>query len=129
MLQGWAMLPVQWPVCVLHASPGRISGQLGLVCSTVSGCLCNRSLLCMQVAGVGPSLASYFGVFHRLMATRLKEAIGASPAQLQRIANELKARLPWSMRCLTPVCLTQPGRPQHRCTPDCACWSSAQPRQ
>ena len=41
---------------------------------------------------MGPSLASYFGVFHRLLATRLKEAIGAMPAQLRRIAGELKVR-------------------------------------
>ena len=48
---------------------------------------------CIQVAGVGPSLASYFGVFHRLMATRLKEAVGASPERLKRIAAELKVLL------------------------------------
>ena len=46
-----------------------------------------------EVAEVGPSLASYFGVFHRLMATRLREAVGADVPQLQRIAQDLKVGL------------------------------------
>ena len=43
-----------------------------------------------EVAEVGPSLASYFGVIHRLMATRLREAVGADAPRLRRIAQDLK---------------------------------------
>jgi len=45
-----------------------------------------------EVASVGSSLASYFGVFHRLMATRLKEVPQADPDRLQAVAAELKVR-------------------------------------
>ena len=44
-----------------------------------------------EVAGVGSSLASYFGVFHRLLANRLKEVPQASPERLDALAAELKA--------------------------------------
>ena len=44
------------------------------------------------MAGVGSSLASYFGVFHRLMANRLKEVPHADGARLEALAAELKVR-------------------------------------
>ncbi len=43
-----------------------------------------------EVASVGSSLAGYFGVFHRLMASRLKEVPTASAARLAAIAAELQ---------------------------------------
>lgn len=43
-----------------------------------------------EVASVGSSLASYFGVFHRLMTNRLKEVPTANPARLQALVAELK---------------------------------------
>ncbi len=45
-----------------------------------------------EVAGVGASLASYFGVFQRLMANRLREVPDAGPARLAGLATELQAR-------------------------------------
>lgn len=42
-----------------------------------------------EVASVGSSLAGYFGVFHRLMASRLKEVPMAGAARLAAIAEEL----------------------------------------
>ncbi|KAK9909351.1 hypothetical protein WJX75_000889 [Coccomyxa subellipsoidea] len=43
-----------------------------------------------EVASVGPSLASYFGVFHRLMANRLKEVAQADADRVDSLAAELK---------------------------------------
>ena len=43
-----------------------------------------------EVASVGSSLASYFGVFHRLMANRLKEVPQADGPRLEKLAAELK---------------------------------------
>ena len=45
-----------------------------------------------EVASVGPSLASYFGVFHRLMANRLKEVAQADADRVDSLAAELKVR-------------------------------------
>lgn len=42
-----------------------------------------------EVASVGSSLAGYFGVFHRLMASRLKEVPMAGAERLAAIADEL----------------------------------------
>ena len=41
------------------------------------------------MASVGSSLAGYFGVFHRLMASRLKEVPTAGAARLAAIVGEL----------------------------------------
>ena len=38
---------------------------------------CSLALPPLQVAAVGGSLAGYFGVFHRLMAAKLREAAAA----------------------------------------------------
>ena len=46
-----------------------------------------------EVASIGSSLASYFGVFHRLLAARLKEVPSASPARLRQLSTELKVAL------------------------------------
>ncbi len=46
-----------------------------------------------EVASVGSSLASYFGVFHRLMANRLKEVAAADTDRVESLAAELKVRL------------------------------------
>ena len=43
-----------------------------------------------EVASVGTSLASYFGVFHRLMANRLKEVAQADEERVESLASELK---------------------------------------
>ncbi|BDA42837.1 Negative elongation factor D [Coccomyxa sp. Obi] len=43
-----------------------------------------------EVASVGSSLASYFGVFHRLMANRLKEVAAADTDRVESLAAELK---------------------------------------
>ncbi|KAK9822993.1 hypothetical protein WJX81_003185 [Elliptochloris bilobata] len=43
-----------------------------------------------EVAGVGASLASYFGVFHRLLANRLREVPGAAAPRLSTLAAELQ---------------------------------------
>ncbi|EIE24527.1 hypothetical protein COCSUDRAFT_40900 [Coccomyxa subellipsoidea C-169] len=43
-----------------------------------------------EVASVGSSLASYFGVFHRLMANRLKEVAQADADRVDSLAAELK---------------------------------------
>jgi hypothetical protein len=43
---------------------------------------------------VGSSLASYFGVYHRLMSNRLKEVATAKPARLRILIAELKVRKP-----------------------------------
>lgn len=43
-----------------------------------------------EVASVGSSLAGYFEVFHRLMASRLKQVPSAGAAQLAIIATELR---------------------------------------
>lgn len=47
-----------------------------------------------EVASVGASLASYFGVFHRLMTNRLKEVPTADAARLRALTAELKVRTP-----------------------------------
>ena len=46
-----------------------------------------------EVASVGSSLASYFGVFHRLMANRLKEVAQADADRVDSLAAELKVRV------------------------------------
>lgn len=43
-----------------------------------------------EVARVGSSLAGYFGVFHRLLASRLKQVPAAKAAQLAAITVELR---------------------------------------
>lgn len=44
-----------------------------------------------QVAAVGGSLAGYFGVFHRLMAAKLREAAAAADERaLEALARGLK---------------------------------------
>ncbi|GAB4822406.1 hypothetical protein N2152v2_009452 [Parachlorella kessleri] len=43
-----------------------------------------------EVAAVGSSLAGFFGVFHRLLAARLKEATQAGERQLHSLCEELK---------------------------------------
>jgi TH1 protein len=43
-----------------------------------------------EVARVGSQLAGYFGVFHRLMASRLKDVPAADAARLRLITQELK---------------------------------------
>lgn len=50
-----------------------------------------------EVASVGSSLASYFGVFHRLMANRLKEVAAADTDRVESLAAELKVRLKTSI--------------------------------
>ena len=45
-----------------------------------------------EVASIGTSLAGYFGVFHRLMANRLKEVPRASDERLTQLSKELKVR-------------------------------------
>jgi len=45
------------------------------------------------VASIGSSLASYFGVFHRLLANRLKEVPTASLARLRQLSTELRVWL------------------------------------
>ena len=39
---------------------------------------------------MGSSLAGFFGVFHRLLAARLKEAAQAGERQLHSLCEELK---------------------------------------
>ncbi len=39
---------------------------------------------------MGSSLAGFFGVFHRLLAARLKEAAQADGRQLQGLCDQLK---------------------------------------
>ena len=46
-----------------------------------------------EVASIGSSLASYFGVFHRLLANKLREVPTASVARLRQISTELRASL------------------------------------
>ena len=43
-----------------------------------------------EVASVGSSLASYFGVFHRLTINRLKEVPKANAQRLRQLSTELK---------------------------------------
>ena len=43
-----------------------------------------------EVAGVGASLASYFGVFHRLLANRLHEVPDAGAPRLAALTAELQ---------------------------------------
>ncbi|KAK9816978.1 hypothetical protein WJX72_007733 [[Myrmecia] bisecta] len=43
-----------------------------------------------EVASIGSSLAGYFGVFHRLMANRLKEVPQADAARLDQLCKEIK---------------------------------------
>ena len=43
-----------------------------------------------EVAGVGASLASYFGVFHRLLANRLRAVPAAAAPRLAALAAELQ---------------------------------------
>ena len=46
-----------------------------------------------EVASIGSSLASYFGVFHRLLANKLSEVPTASLHRLQGIVKELGVRI------------------------------------
>jgi hypothetical protein len=46
-----------------------------------------------EVASIGSSLASYFGVFHRLLANRLKEVPTATVARLRQLSTELRVPL------------------------------------
>ena len=39
---------------------------------------------------MGPSLAGYFGVFHRLLSGRLRAAAAAAPAELPPLVAELQ---------------------------------------
>ena len=48
-----------------------------------------------EVASIGSSLASYFGVFHRLLANRLREVPSASVARLRQISTELRVSKTW----------------------------------
>lgn len=43
-----------------------------------------------EVASIGSSLASYFGVFHRLLANRLGEVPSANIGRLRQISTELR---------------------------------------
>lgn len=43
-----------------------------------------------EVAAVGSSLAGFFGVFHRLLAARLREAATANEKQLAALSEQLK---------------------------------------
>lgn len=46
-----------------------------------------------EVAAVGPSLGSYFGVFHRLVVSRLAAAAATdSEEELKKISQEIKVR-------------------------------------
>ena len=47
-----------------------------------------------EVASVGTSLASYFSVFHRLLANRLDEVPTATTERLDALAAELKVQSP-----------------------------------
>lgn len=59
-----------------------------------------------EVAAVGPRLGSYFGVFHRLMVTRLSAALAStSERELDKLSAEIQARGGGGPGGSVPACL------------------------
>ncbi len=72
-----------------------------------------------EVAAVGGSLVGYFGVFHRLTATRLKDvAASGDEGELQKLADELKVC--WGGGWLT-MYVWREGNCLHACVRASAC--------